>query len=43
MGIMSIQNKKTEGFKAIATAHDLLEHKQNSSRHLAKTTFNTGC
>lgn len=43
MGVMSVQNKKTEGFKAIVTVRDLLEHKQNSLRHLAKITFNTGC
>lgn len=43
VGIMPIQNKKTEGFKAIITAHGLLEHKQNSSTHLANITFNTGC
>lgn len=43
MGVMPAQNKKTEGFKAIVTVHDLLENKQNSPRHLAKITFNTGC
>lgn len=43
VGVMSVQNKKTEGFKAIVTVHDLLEHKQNSPRHLAKITFKTGC